>query len=155
MPLISGAISSMMSLAESTDYSSMDARLRTHTFAVGARFHPKWRGVFLPFAHVTVGVSRASVTFDVNDGGVHGYWNEADTRPELTLSGGTEILFPRGVRERSHQALGGKAGRMIRHGTIGLVIEAGHVFAPTYDLGRLGELGIGEFTFEIGFVAHF
>jgi hypothetical protein len=132
----------------------MDGHLRTHTVAVGARFHPNLRGVLLPFGRVSFGVSTASVTFDTPDGGYYGHWKESDTRPELTISGGTEILFPRGVRARSHEALSGRAGRMIRNGTIGMVIEAGHVFAPAYELGRYGDLAIGQFTFELGFVAH-
>jgi len=148
------SMSRSTSLAESSLYASMDATLVTHTAAVGVRFHPKWRGVLLPFARIVFGVSRATVTFDASEGGHHGYWQASDTRPELTLSAGTEILFPRGTRTRSHQALGGKVNRMIRNGTIGLVLEAGHVFAPEYDLGQMGTLGIGEFTFEVGFVAH-
>ena len=142
-------------LADTSQYASLDSTLVTHTAAIGARFHPKWRGVLLPFARVVVGISRATVTLDASEGGHYGFWQSSDTRPELTLSAGTEILFPRGTRERSHQALGGKASRMIRNGTIGLVVEAGHVFAPEYDLGQIGALGIGEFTFEMGFVAHF
>lgn len=142
-------------LSGDSQYASMDSSLVTHTAAIGARFHPKWRGVLLPFARIVVGISRATITFDASEGGHHGFWQAADTRPELTLSAGTEILFPRGTRERSHRALGGKASRVIRNGTIGLVFEAGHVFAPEYDLGQIGSLGIGEFTFEMGFVAHF
>jgi len=134
---------------------SMDTVLMTHTVAVGVRFHPKWRGVLLPFVRVVGGISRATVTFDASEGGAYGYWSESATRPELTLSGGTEILFPRGVRARSSRALAGKASRAAQNATIGLVLEAGHVFAPAYDLGMLGGLGIGEFTFEAGFVVHF
>ena len=135
-------------------YPSVDSRLTTHTVAVGVRFHPKWRGALLPFVRVVGGISRATVSLDASEGGAYGYWSESATRPELTLSGGTEILFPRGVRARSSRALAGKASRAVQNGTIGLVLEAGHVFAPDYDLGRLGELGIGEFTFELGFIAH-
>ncbi|MDP7509108.1 MAG: hypothetical protein QF532_11820 [Acidimicrobiales bacterium] len=137
------------------DYdTSMTARLRTDGFAVGARLHPNWRGVLLPFARVVFGLSRGEVTFDAPEGGFHGYWKESSTRPELTLSGGTEILFPRGVRERSHQDLGGKVNRAIRNGTVGMVLEAGHTFAPAFAFDRFGELGVGEFTFELGFVIH-
>ncbi len=135
--------------------SSMDSMLRTHTVAVGVRFHPNWRGALLPFVHISGGISNASVTFDASEGGAYGYWAESATRPELTLSGGTELLFPRGVRARSSEALAGKASRATQNGTIGLVLEAGHVFAPDYDLGMLGNLGIGEFTFELGFIVHF
>ena len=146
--------STQLSHTDSTS-SSMDSLLRTHTVAVGVRFHPNWRGAILPFVHISGGISNASVTFDASEGGAYGYWSEAATRPELTLSGGTELLFPRGVRARSSAALAGKASRATLNGTVGLVLEAGHVFAPDYDLGMLGELGIGEFTFEVGFIVHF
>lgn len=137
------------------DYdASMTARLRTDGFGIGVRVHPNWRGVVLPFARVVFGISRAEVTFDAPAGGFHGYWRDTDTRPELTLSAGTEILFPRGVRERSHQDLGGKVNRAIRNGTVGMVLEAGHTFAPAYSFDRFGDLGVGEFTFELGFVVH-
>ena len=133
----------------------LTAHLRSHSAAIGARVHPNWRGVLLPFARVTVGFSVASIAFDSPGAGFHGYWRETASRPEVTIAGGTEILFPRGVRERSHMALGGKVNRIIRNGTVGLVIEAGHMFAPAYKFERFGELGVGQFTFEMGIVTHF
>ena len=142
------------SLAAGDYDGSMTARLRTDGLGVGVRVHPNLRGVLLPFARLVFGISRAEVTFDAPAGGFHGYWQESAVRPEVTLSGGTEILFPRGIRERSHQDLGGKVNRMIRNGTVGMVLEAGHTFAPAYDLGRFGDLKVGEFTFELGFVVH-
>ncbi len=133
---------------------TMEGHFRSHTAAVGVRLHPAWRGALLPFARVTVGVSTATISYDAAGSGFQGYWSGSSTRPELTLAGGTEILFPRGVRERSHMDLGGRVNRMIRNGTVGMVLEAGHVFAPPYRYDLVGEIGVGQFTFELGFVAH-
>jgi hypothetical protein len=142
-------------LGEGDFDSTMTSHFRSHGFAIGARAHPPWRGALLPFAHVTFGVSTGTVTFDADGSGFHGYWSESSTRPELFLGGGLEVLFPRGVRERSHLDLGGKANRIIRNGTVGLVLEAGHTFAPAYEYDLCGELAVGQFTFDLGFIAHF
>ncbi len=135
--------------------SSMHAHFRQHGVGVGARVHPPWRGVVLPFFHVNFAVTTARVTMDTPTGGFYGFYEASDTRPELALTGGTEILFPRGIRERSHEALSGKTNRLIRNATVGAVLEAGHVLAPRYDFDRFGDLSVSAFTFEVGFIAHF
>lgn len=134
--------------------SNMSARFRQHAVGAGVRVHPPWRGFVLPFFHVNFAISTATVTMDTPDGGFYGFWSESNTRPELALTGGTEILFPRGIRERSHEALSGKTNRMIRNATVGAVIEVGHVIAPRYEFDRFGDLSVSAFTFELGFIAH-